>query len=630
MTLTTRRSVLRAALLGATCLTSLGRGAIAQSSLSDIGSAMATSPDATIYTAREIVTLDPERPTATAVAVVNERILGVGTAEDLVRALGDQPHTIDTTFADHVIVPGFIAQHDHPVLAGLTMSSEILAIEDWTLPGGTVPAVKDKADFLTRLKAASDAMEDPAEPLLSWGYHSYFYGELTRDELDGVSTTRPIIVWARSCHEFHLNSAALNVGGVTEEAMESWSPSARAQSNLAEGHFYEQGLFAVLPLIAPMVINPGKFRAGLGIMRDYMHAKGVTFGNEPGGILSKEIQGIVNSVMSAPTMPFRWSFMADGKSLIGKYDDDAQVVAETEKLAAWYGGMTELAEGSAKLFADGAIYSLAMRVREPFLDGHDGVWMMDEDKFLRGFRVYWDAGYQIHIHVNGDAGLDRVLNALELNMRRNPRHDHRTVVVHFAVSGADQVERIKQLGAIVSANPYYVRALADKYGEVGLGPERADAMVRLGDVERAGISYSLHSDMPMAPGDPLFLMWCAVNRVTSSGRVAGEDQRASREQALKAVTLNAAYAHRLEHERGSIEPGKLANFTVLDDNPLTIEAMAIKDIGVWGTVMEGRVLKVGTLAHDDAALAPTKDEVDQTDFARSVLDHAVSVVHAHI
>ena len=169
-------------------------------------------------------------------------------------------------------------------------------------------------------------------------------------------------------------------------------------------------------------------------------------------------------------------------------------------------------------------------------------------------------------------------------MRRNPRNDHRTVIVHFAVSQESQVERIVKLGAIVSANPYYPVALADKYGEAGLGPERADPMTRMGDVERTGISYSFHSDMPMAPADPLFLMHCAVNRQTFSGRIAAPDQRVSRLGALKAVTLEAAFSLQMEEQVGSIVPGKLANLTILNDDPVDCDSSLIKDIVVWGTV----------------------------------------------
>jgi predicted amidohydrolase YtcJ len=328
-------------------------------------------------------------------------------------------------------------------------------------------------------------------------------------------------------------------------------------------------------------------------------------------------------------MPFRWSFMVDGKSMVAAHADDAEVIAQSEKLAAWYGGMTSLAPRQAKLFADGAIYSQLMQVRDPYLDGHAGEWMMDRDVFERAFRIYWDAGYQIHVHVNGDSGLDRVLDTLEANIRRHPRFDHRTVLVHFAVSAPDQVARIKALGAIVSGNPYYVTALADQYGKVGLGTERADAMVRLGDLTQAGIRWSLHSDMPMAPADPLFLMWCAVNRLTPSGRVAAPEQRVTVEAALRGVTIEAAYSLKLEDEIGTISPGKRANFTILSDDTLTVDPMGLRDIEVWGTVMEGRVLP-GTTRERKASLEPGggRGAAGWT-FERAALGHALSVAHAH-
>ncbi|MAT68728.1 MAG: amidohydrolase [Planctomycetaceae bacterium] len=563
-------------------------------SLQDVGAASWKElPAITIYPAKEVVTLDPERPTAKAVAVVGDRILATGDLEDLKKRASDQEFRVDEAFADQVIVPGFIAQHDHPVLTALSMASEVLAIEDWELQTGTIPAVKDKADFIERLAAAEKKLKNPDEPLVTWGYHASFFGELTRADLDKLSKTRPIVVWARSCHEVIVNSAAMQTAGVTQELVGSWTKSEKEQSNFEEGRFWEQGMFAVFTTkVATMLATPERLQKGLKIARDYMHAKGITFGNEPGGIMVKPIQDGVNAVFSQPTMPFRWSFMVDGKTMCDTYDDDARVLEESEKLKSWYTGMTSQADKTVKLFSDGAIYSQLMVLREPYLDNHKGEWLTDLDVFKRAFRIYWDAGYQIHIHCNGDAGLDRVLDTLEENLRRKPRFDHRTTIVHFAVSAKDQVDRIKRLGCIVSGNPYYVRALADNYSKIGLGPERADQMVRMGDVQRLGISFSYHSDMPMAPADPLFLMWCGVNRITTSGRVAAPDQRVSREAALRAVTLDAAYSLKMENAIGSIVAGKLANFTILGDNPVTCEADAIKDISVWGTVHEGRVLPV--------------------------------------
>jgi len=542
----------------------------------------------TIFKAREIITLDPAKSKAEAVAVVGDRILAVGTLAELKAAIGNQEFAIDETFADKVIVPGFIGQHDHPLLAGLTMNSEIISLEDWVLPSGTVPAAKNRKEYLKRLAEANAAMEDPEAVLLTWGFHHYFHGKLTRADLDQISATRPIIVWHRSAHEFILNSATMKRFGVTKEWYVMLKGSALEQANFEEGHYWEQGAFAVMPLISPAIATPERLRQGLEFVEKYFHANGITRGCEPGGLLSKPLQEAQNAVLSDPATPFRFYFIADGKSITAAHPDD-KVIAETEKLLTWGRGNTAYVPKQVKLFADGAIFSQAMQVREPYTDGHKGEWMMDLAFFQRSFRVYWEAGYQLHCHVNGDAGLDMVLDTLEDNMRRNPRHDHRTVIVHFAVSQKDQVARIKKLGAIVSGNPYYSTALADNYGKVGLGTERADQMVRMGDVERAGISYSYHSDMPMAPGQPLFLMHCGVNRITPSGRVVAPDQRVSREGALRAVTIDAAYSLQMEKEVGSIVPGKLANFTVLADNPVTCDPMKIKDTAVWGTVMEGRV-----------------------------------------
>jgi len=545
---------------------------------------------AVIYTAKEIVTLDAETPQANAVAVLGDRILAVGSLDQVKKATKNRAYSVDQRFAEKVIVPGFIAQHDHPFLSSLTMMMEIIAIEDWVLPQGTVPAAKNRQEYLARLGQAHTALPTPEEPLITWGFHHYFHGKLTRADLDKISATRPILVWHRSCHEFILNTAALQLVGITEKVVAALPDSAREQTNFAEGHFWEQGAYGVMARAFPLIASPERLQAGLEFTADYFHANGITLGAEPGGIQSPQLMEAQNAVLSPAEAPFRYYFIPDGKTLVAAKPDT--LIPATEALMSWGRGMTAMVPKQVKLFADGAIYSQMMQMREPYTDGHEGEWMMDLEVFADAFRQYWDAGYQIHVHVTGDAGLDMVLDNLEANLKREPREDHRTVIVHFSVSAKDQVERIARLGAIVSANPYYPVALADKYSEFGLGPERADPMVRLGDVERAGVSYSLHSDMPMAPAQPLFLIHSAVNRVTSSGRVAAPEQRASRLGALKGVTSEAAYSLRMENEVGSIEPGKLANFTILEDNPLTVEAQFIKDIGVWGTVHEGRVLPV--------------------------------------
>ncbi len=173
-------------------------------------------------------------------------------------------------------------------------------------------------------------------------------------------------------------------------------------------------------------------------------------------------------------------------------------------------------------------------------------------------------------------------------MARHPRIDHRTVIVHFANSTEAQVDRIARLHAVVSANPYYPVGFADKYSEIGLGPERADVMVRAGTVVERGIPLSFHSDLPMGPADPMMMASFAVNRITTSGRVAAPEQRISVQAGLEAVTIGAAHSWRREDELGSIEVGKIANFTVLGDDPFIVDPSDLGSIPVEGTVFEGR------------------------------------------
>jgi predicted amidohydrolase YtcJ len=237
-----------------------------------------------------------------------------------------------------------------------------------------------------------------------------------------------------------------------------------------------------------------------------------------------------------------------------------------------------------------------MQMKDGYTDGHHGEWIMKPDDFAQAFKVYWDAGYQIHIHTTGDEGLELVLSTLERNLKENPRVDHRAVIVHFANSTDAQVARIAKDGAIVSGNPYYVNGFADSFGVNGLGKDRADSMVRLGPVEKAGVSLSLHSDLPMGPADPLYLAWCAVNRTTQSGRAARPDLGISVDAALHAITINSAYSWRMEKELGSIEPPKIANFTGLNEDPYAVAPMHLKDIKIWGTVFEGTKFPVVTNA----------------------------------
>ena len=558
--------------------------------LQDVIGDLQPLPQATIYVAREIITMDPTRPRAEAVAVVGGRIAAVGSRAELEALAGAQSYRIDETFQDRVLIAGFVEQHVHPVLTGLMVVAEVIAIEDWDTVAGFSPAVRDPDGYMARLKAALAAHADRDAVFLTWGYHHYFHGPMSRALLDELAPDFPVIVWHRSQHEVFLNSRVMERYGVDEAFLASFTPSQAGQADFARGHFFEQGTLKVLERIAPAMATPDRLRRGLEFSETYYLRQGITTACEPGGFLSRPLQDAINAVHSDDATPFNHYFIPDGKSFAALYPGDPErMIAETRAILGWGSGRTRFLPQQIKLLTDGAIYSQLMQMKDGYTDGHRGAWIMDPDVFGYAFQSYWDADYQIHVHNNGDAGMDVLLDNLEQAQRRRPRFDHRTVIVHFGFATPEQVARAGRLGAIVSANPYYVTALSGRYAEVGIGRQRAQRMVPLGDAQRAGMSISFHSDMPMAPAKPLQLVWSAINRLSAEGQVMGEDQKVDLDTALKAVTIDAAYSIQLEKELGSITPGKYANFTVLEESPYAVEPMALKDIAVWGTVLEGRV-----------------------------------------
>ncbi len=546
------------------------------------------------------------QPSAEAVAVKNGRIVAVGSRAHVQAAIGDHPHVIDDIFADRVILPGLIDQHLHPILGATTLATEVIATEDWVLPDRTYPAANTHDEYVAALRSADrrtraeGAGDD--DWLFTWGYHQLWHGELSRQVLDSVSATRPIGVWQRSCHEFYLNTAGLKSLGILDG---DWSdgidPAILATADVESGHFWERGFFNLLfRQLTPMLFSPERLTHGLHQMVRYLHQNGVTAFNEPGAILVPGAWELYQQILGADDTPFFSYFLTDGRGPAEQRMDHESTLARAAREYAMAPDGSDHTDRIAffpqqvKLFADGAIISQLMQMRDPYLDrhgnpdpDHHGEWIMPPDMFEERSKLYWDAGFQIHVHVNGDLGLDMVLDMVERRLAETPRNDHRTVIVHFANSTEEQVDRIAALGCIVSSNPYYPVGFADKFGEVGLGPKRADLMTRNLSVVKRGVPLSFHSDLPMGRSDPIGMVSCAVNRITQSGRVAAPEQRLSIEQALRAVTIDAAHSWRKEDELGSIEVGKIANFTVVDQSPLDAAPVRLDEIEVLGTVFRG-------------------------------------------
>ena len=538
-----------------------------------------------IFIAKDIVTLNKNNDSVEAIATKGSKIINVGSKEELILIYPDA--ILISDYENEIIVPGFIEHHIHPFLAAVTMNSEILAIEDWQLSSKTSIGVRNRSSYLSNLSEIEEN-HPKDQSLISWGFHHYFHGKLTRYDLDKISSTRPIIIIHRSFHEFILNTPAMELLGINKNAFKNLEEDQHL-ANFDDGHFSERGAIIVLPKLMQVLAAPTKLIQGLQKTKEYLHSNGITVIGNPGSMYNKDLQGAKNLIYGNIDSPFESYFFPSALNLFEQFQIH-EVLDAAKEQTKWGAGKLNYLSKHIKLFADGAMYSQNMVMRDGYLDNHQGSWLMNLETFENLFRIFWDEGYQIHIHQNGDAALDRLLLTLEKNLARNPRDDHRTTVVHFGYSAKDQLKKMKELGVLVSANPYYVTALSDLYSKKGVGYERSQEMVRLGDAIKEGIKVALHSDMPMAPASPLMLMHAAVNRDNFAGKVAGPNQRITSIEALRAVTINAAYVLRLEKLYGSIETGKYANFTILDKNPLKITSNEIKNIRILGTVLKGESL----------------------------------------
>ena len=545
---------------------------------------------ATIFVAKSIVTMNPDQPRAEAVAVVGDRVLAVGSLAEVEAACEGREVSTDRTFADHVISAGFIDPHLHPFLGAILMPMDFVAPEDWNFIEKQSKGVTTPEAYLAAMKAL-EASKPEGEWLWTWGYHRSFHGDVNRPELDAISKTRPIIQWHRSFHEIVMNTAALEALGITKADVEG-----KPQSSWEDGHFYENGLIVAAPKILPILMEPTRWKRGLRMQLSNMQARGIVCIADlaAGSFGDRELE-LMKSVFDTDDVPMRTYLIPLAKFLYDQFDGDSAKIAE--HLRSWSkhdGKRVTFLTKHAKLLADGAFFSQYMQLRDGYEDGHEGEWIMAPEALQKSVRALWDEGIQIHVHVNGDLGVKSALDALDACLQATPREDHRYTLEHLGICWPEQMARAAKLGCCVSGNPFYLHSMGEKYAEVGVGMLRAKHIFRAGSVVKNGLPLALHSDCLMAPADPLLLAWCAVNRQGLSGRVLGPDEKISVQEAMEAITIDAAYVLRKEDDLGSIEPGKRADFTILEEDPFEVDPVRLKDIAVWGTVFEGRKVPAAT------------------------------------
>jgi predicted amidohydrolase YtcJ len=544
----------------------------------------------TVFTAKKIVTMDPTQPEATAVAVRDGQILSVGSLQDLEPWLRGSKHTIDDQFKDKVLMPGLIDPHMHPMLGAIAFQTVWITPEPWSVMGQSTPATIGENAYRTALKAAFDARRSDAPIFMTWGFSADTHGELTAEVLDGISREVPILVLQRSMHEVYINTAMLEL--LKGKGLDPAKFRDHPQIDWNKNHFWEDGMFSVvLPYMSGFLLDPASADPGYLKTRDYLTYNGVTTVadmNTGGTNWDLEISALRRNLDTADS-PVRVRLTPDVMKLAAALKSPEAALDLVGQMKA--GNTRHLVfNNGIKLFADGAMFSQAMQINEPgYIDGHKGEWITQPAEFAGFARSYWNAGYQIHVHTNGDGGARMVLDTLQALQDEKPRADHRFTIEHYGYADDGTSRRLAKLGAQVSANPFYLYDLGDRYAENGLGFDRAARIAPLGGLARRNVPVALHSDFPMAPAEPLFLAWTAASRETLSGRVFAPDERLTLDQAIRAVTIDAAYMIGMEKEIGSIEAGKLADFAVLDKDPYEAGVDGLRGIKVWGTVFEGKV-----------------------------------------
>lgn len=545
--------------------------------------------DTTIFQAKTILTMNPSRPRATHVAVRDGRILGVGTLAELD---GWGPSQLDTTFADKILLPGFVEGHAH-AMEGTLWRYVYCGYFDRTDPNGkTWPGLKTLDAVLGRLAQAEAALTDPDAPLTGFQLDPIYMDNvtITRHDLDKISTTRPIGVLHASVHTMNVNTKALELAGLLREGIDH-SGIALGRDGLPVGVL--RGPEAYGP-VAPIIgLNKSSTDADEPGLRDFAKLcvrTGVTTVTDLASSLDDDAVDMLLRVTGEPGFPVR---VVPMKLSMGHKPED--LIANVTRLREL--NTEKLRMGGIKVVVDGSIQGFTARLRWPgYHNGApNGLWYIAPAQLAEIYERALAAGLLVHTHTNGDEATELVLDTLGPQLKNCPAPDHRFTLQHCQLADAAQFRRIRKLGLCVNLFANHHFYWGDEHYRLTVGPERAERMNACRTALKAGIPMSIHSDAPVTPLGPLFTAWCAVNRQTASGRVQGEHECITVQEALYAVTTGAAYTLRLDAEIGSIETGKRADFAVFEADPTQVAADAIHDIAIWGTVQGGKLFEAAQI-----------------------------------
>ncbi len=534
--------------------------------------AMGPAPDKILLGA-VIRTMNMGQPVAEAIAVKAGRIAAIGSRGEVLAQKGTGTEIIDAKGG--TILPGFIDPHVHIVMAA-TLSSFI------DVRALTCESI---GDVMAKLKAGVDVAAPGAwvaakgfDPSLTKGNSN-----IARTDLDEIAPDNPIFMVNASGHLAYVNSKAIALSGVTERTPDPGAggcyykdASGRLTGVIAGGASYTP-FIKLMPRPTPQSLVVSATAeldkaASVGCTMLIDAGLGVFAGTD-------ELM-ILKAIVASGRSPVRLAAMMTSARM------DEWLNHPEAKIGGGDDGLRLL---GFKFWADGSNQGNTGYQRERYLNVDSrGVLSFPAEQLTAGVKRAHDLGWQVAIHANGDAAIDIVLDAYEKILTDNPRVNHRHRIEHCSIAWDEHFAKMAKLGItpsfLIGHVHYWGRAFRDRI----LGPERADRLDATVSAQKAGVRFSLHSDYDVTEIGPLRCIENAVTRVMrDGGEVLAPGQRLSVDQALRAMTIDAAYQAHMDHAVGSLEVGKYADLVVLDEDPMKVDPMRLSQIGVRETWVEG-------------------------------------------
>ncbi len=535
-----------------------------------------------IYINGDFITMAKQGHRATSLAVKDGKILALGDYDDMIQFQSSTTEVVD--LLDRTVLPGFIDAHSH-----ISIGAEVVNHANLSSP--PVADINNIGDILTALKVNQDMNQiDSGEWIVGWGYDPDLLDEgrhPIKADLDASFPNNPVFLRHVSGHLGVLNSVALDRLGFTAET----SDPEGGKIYRFQGSSEPNGLVAesVMHIVLESLPIPSKElqKEQLDKTFDLYLRNGFTTAND-GYSTPTYIKMLRDQSQLAP-------FPIDVIALVGFKDMQDQLSDPDFKWRQYHNG---LKFAGVKMITDGSPQGKTAKMRDPYLTAvpgcaHDctGISLINQEQTDQLVDLLYSQGIQVFSHCNGDGAIDMFLNAHDQAIRTHQlmSSELRTVIIHSQFMREDLVEQYASHQLI----PSYFTNHTYFWGDVHLnnmGQERAFYISPISDTDDAGITYTNHSDYPITPLDPMMQIHSAVNRVSRSGIVIGPDQRATVYEALKAMTINAAYQYFEEDIKGSLEVGKWADMVVLSDDPMNVEVANLKDITILQTIKKGKTV----------------------------------------